>query len=202
MADEHAEQLGPVGQRYAKRIYAAAERMDELIQDLLAYSRLSRVDIEIKPIDLGSIVAAVLSDHKAVVEASGGAVEVNRPLPPVMANRVVLEQIVANLLTNAIKFVGTDRAPHVRIHAERWGGRVRLWFDDNGIGVDPQYRKKIFNVFERLHGQEHFSGTGIGLAIVKKGVERLGGQAGVESNPAGGSRFWVELQQAEERNRG
>jgi signal transduction histidine kinase len=116
------------------------------------------------------------------------------PLPAVRASRPVLGQIVANLLTNAVKFVAPGTAPLVRIAAGERDGRVRLTVEDNGIGIEKPYRERIFNVFERLHGQEHFSGTGIGLAIVRKGAERLGGAAGVEGGDGGGSRFWVELQ--------
>jgi len=195
--EDHADALGPTGQRYAKRIYAAAERMDQLIQDLLAYSRLSRADLELKRVDLGALVDATVQDHRAVIDAAGGRVTVERPFPDVTGNRAILGQIVANLLTNALKFVEEGKAPLVRIRAERQDDRVRLCVEDNGIGVDPEYRERIFNVFERLHGQEHYSGTGIGLAIVRKGAERLGGTAGVEPGPEGGSRFWVELPAAD-----
>lgn len=198
LREEHAGGLGETGQRYATRIYAAAERMDQLIQDLLAYSRLGRVDLELRQVELEAVVEASLGDHRAVLDAAGAEVTVERPLPAVLGNRAVLSQIVGNLLTNAAKFVAKGTAPHIRVRAEREAGRVCLWVEDNGIGIEDEYRERVFNVFERLHGQEYYSGTGIGLAVVKKGAERLDGRAGMEPNPAGGSRFWVELPAARE----
>ncbi len=191
--EDYAPDMGAEAARYARRISAAAERMDLLIQDLLAYSRLSRADLELKRVDLDGVVDAVLQDHRAVLEAAGAEVDVDRPLPLVRGARSVLGQIVGNLLTNAIKFVAPGITPRVHIHAARRGALVRLCVEDNGIGVEEEYRERIFNVFERLHGQEHYGGTGIGLAIVKKGAERLGGRAGVEPGERGGSRFWVDL---------
>jgi signal transduction histidine kinase len=113
-----------------------------------------------------------------------------------MAHRGTLVRVVANLLSNAVKFVEPGKAPMVRVSTEPRGGRVRLWVEDNGIGLKPEHRERIFRVFERLHGVEKYPGTGIGLAIVRKGMERMGGAAGVESGPGNGSRFWVELDRA------
>jgi signal transduction histidine kinase len=113
----------------------------------------------------------------------------------VLAHRAVLGQIVTNLLGNAVKFTRPDAPPRVR--GERGHGRVRLWVEDNGIGIAPEHHERIFRAFERLHGMQQYPGTGIGLAIVQKGATRLGGQAGVESEPGAGSRFWVELAEAE-----
>jgi signal transduction histidine kinase len=133
--------------------------------------------------------------------ALGGAraeVAVRRPMPRVLASRVVLGWILANLLSNAAKFTLPGRPARIRAWAEkRPGERVRLWVEDKGIGLAPEHLGRVFNVFERPHGQESFPGTGIGLAIVRKGAERLGGAAGVESDgPGRGSRFWVDLQAA------
>jgi signal transduction histidine kinase len=108
-----------------------------------------------------------------------------------------LVQIVTNLVTNAVKFVDPGTAPEVRIRAVTTPGGVRLSVEDNGIGIPPEHRERIFRIFERLHGVEAYPGTGVGLAIVRKGAERLGGQAGVESTPGRGSAFWVELRDAE-----
>jgi signal transduction histidine kinase len=136
-----------------------------------------------------------------------------------MAHRTTLFQVVANLLSNAIKFVAPDVQPQVRIWVEeREEGKVgdgeiasgetssaiadtphkwvRLSVEDNGIGIAPEHQERIFRVFERLHGTETYAGTGIGLAIVRKGMERLGGRAGLESQPNQGSRFWIELPKA------
>ena len=132
------------------------------------------------------------------VRDSHAQVEVEGPLPPVIGHRPTLVQVVTNLLSNAVKFVPPGVPPKVRVRAERRGELVRLWVEDNGIGLAPEHRDRIFKVFERLHGEETYPGTGIGLAIVKKGVERTGGRAGVESDDGRGSRFWVELPRARE----
>lgn len=119
-------------------------------------------------------------------------------LPPVMAHYATLVQVVANLLTNAAKFVAPDTRPEVAVWAEACGVWARLWVADNGIGIAPEHRERIFGVFERLHGVETYPGTGIGLAIVRKGMERLGGRVGLESTVGGGSRFWIDLPPAGE----
>lgn len=193
LRDEHAEQLGERGRAYATRIYMAAERMDQLIQDLLAYSRLSRVDLDLKTVELETVIDQVLADHAAMISAEQATVVVERPMPAVRGARAVLIQIVANLLTNALKFVPRGRKPHVILRTQTRGERVCLYVEDEGIGIEDEFRSRIFNVFERLHGQEHYTGTGIGLAIVRKAAERLGGAAGVDPRDGGGSRFWVEL---------
>ena len=105
----------------------------------------------------------------------------------------MLGQVVGNLVSNAIKFVPNERQPRVQIRAEDTGDSVRLWVEDNGIGIAPEHRERIFRIFERLHGMETYPGTGIGLALVQKGVDRLGGRVGVESVEGAGSRFWIEL---------
>jgi signal transduction histidine kinase len=104
--------------------------------------------------------------------------------------------VITNLISNALKFAKTGERPQIRIWSEPRDGSVRLWVEDNGIGMSMENTKKIFGVFERLHPMDKYPGTGIGLAIVHKGVERMGGRAGVESEPGKGSRFWIELPQA------
>ena len=102
-------------------------------------------------------------------------------------------QMLANLVGNSLKYVEKEIRPRVRIWAEEYPDSVRLWIQDNGIGIASEHQERIFHVFERLHGPEHYPGTGIGLAIVRKGAERMGGQVGVQSQPGQGSRFWVQL---------
>ena len=118
---------------------------------------------------------------------------VERPLPHVMGHYVTLAQAVINLLANGLKFVAPGVRPQVQVWAEERDDRVCLRLRDNGIGIAPEYQERIFRIFERLHGPDTYAGTGIGLSIVRKGVERMGGQVGVESAPDQGSTFWVEL---------
>jgi signal transduction histidine kinase len=121
-------------------------------------------------------------------------VKVSPDLPVVRAHRVALVQAVANLLANGLKFVPPGRVPALSVRAERENGMTRLWVEDNGIGIDAAHHERVFGVFERLHHSENYPGTGIGLAIVRKSVERMGGRVGVVSAAGEGSRFWIELE--------
>jgi signal transduction histidine kinase len=120
-------------------------------------------------------------------------VRLGRPLGWVHGHPPMLAQVVANLVSNGVKFVSSGTSPLVSITTEKRDGSVRLWVEDNGIGIAPEFQERIFGVFERLHREEEYPGTGIGLAIVRKAVERMGGLTGVESRPGQGSRFWIEL---------
>jgi len=197
LLEDYSDQLDDLGQEYAQRIVAAASRMEALIQDLLAYSRLSRVELRLHPVDLTAVLMEVLTQLKLQLQESQASIKVERPLPQVLGHFSTLVQIVMNLLSNAIKFVPSGDTPQVRVWAEKRGDWVRLWVEDNGIGIASEHQQRIFRVFERLHGVEVYPGTGIGLAIVRKGAERLGGRVGVESQPHQGSSFWVELSQAD-----
>ena len=114
-------------------------------------------------------------------------------LPAHTADEGTIENALDNLIGNALKFGKPETPPRIRVWADEGVGTVRLWVEDNGIGIDPRYQERIFWVFERLHDRDVYEGTGIGLAMVKKGVERMGGRVGVESEPGVGSRFWIEL---------
>lgn len=193
LLEDYGEQLDEVGRDYATRIVSASRRMDDLIQDLLAYSRLSRTEVELRAIDLDRIVhstAAVIGD---LLPPGGARFEIASPIPAVIGHSGVLSQVLQNLLGNAVKFVPPGTLPHVRVSTEASNGRVVLAVEDNGIGIPAEYQERIFRVFERLHPLEAYPGTGIGLAIVRKGVERLGGRCGVSSREGHGSRFWIDL---------
>jgi PAS domain S-box-containing protein len=194
LAEDYADSLDETGREYLGRIDDGATRLDLLIQDLLAYSRLSQEEFRLERVDLDAVVDQALEQLAAAVSASGARVDISRPLPCVRGHHRVLVQVVANLLSNAIKFVAPGAAPQIRLHGQAAGGRVRLQLEDNGIGIAREHQGRVFEVFQRLHGMTQYAGTGIGLAIVKKGVERLGGSVGVVSEPGAGSRFWIELE--------
>jgi signal transduction histidine kinase len=196
LLEDYGPRLDSTGHDYAQRIVTASRHMDALIQDLLAYSRLGRADIALHPVSLEGVVDEACGPLETALKARGGAIVVERPLGRVLAHRAVLGQIVTNLLTNALKFTRPDTPPRIHVRSETATGRVRLWVEDNGIGIAPEHRERIFRAFERLHGGQQYPGTGIGLAIVQKGAVRLGGRAGVESEVGAGSRFWVELREA------
>ncbi len=184
------------GKDYGERIIAAAERMDELIRDLLAYGRLAHMEVVCRKLDLEPQVDWVLAKMAPEIEAKHAEIIVERPLPSVWANPAILNEILTNLLSNALKFVSPNVNPRIHIFGESSRGKVRFSIRDNGIGIEEVHHEKIFNVFGCLHGPGVYPGTGIGLAIVRKGVERMNGVVGVESRPGQGSRFWVELPDA------
>jgi signal transduction histidine kinase len=202
MIEDCGDQLDPLGRDYALRICAAAERMDILVQELLVYSRLSRADLRLQPIDLAVIMADVLTQLEISLSEQQAQVVVEQPLAHVLAHYATLAHVISNLITNAVKFVHPGTTPHIRLWTEivhrddEPGEWVRLWVEDNGIGIAPENLDRIFQIFERLHGIEAYPGSGIGLAMVRKGVNRMGGYVGVESQLGHGSRFWLELPKA------
>ena len=198
LSEDFGANLGPEGQHYTKRIAAAAMRMEDLIQDILAYSRLAKEQVSVRPESLEADLNQVLADLAPTIAATDATIRVQRPLPEVQSNRAVLRQVLNNLIANGVKFVRPGEKPILLIHAERRSGYVRLWVEDNGIGIAPEHRRRIFDPFQRLHGIESYPGTGIGLAIVRRAVTRMGGSCGVESEPGQGSRFWIELRAAEQ----
>jgi signal transduction histidine kinase len=171
--------------------------MDGLIQDLLSYSRLGRAELELEPVSLQSIAADVLEQIRLDLLERKASVSVEGPLFMVMGHRLTLTQILINLITNAVKFVAPGVHPRVCVTAEAIGPNVRLWVEDNGIGIAPEHQERIFRVFERLNKAEAYPGTGIGLAIVRRAMERMRGRVGVESEVGKGSRFWIELPRSE-----
>jgi PAS domain S-box-containing protein len=208
LLEDYSDRLDEEGLYCTERIVQAAQEMDTLILDLLDYSRLSGTKIQLQPISLNAIVTEVLSRLQDSIDAKHAQIVVASPLPDVVGHYTTLNQVLTNLLTNALKFTRPDVEPQIRLWAEEFGdiredeedaggweglGWVRLWVEDNGIGIEPRFQEQIFQVFERLHSAEIYPGTGIGLAIVRKGIERMGGRVGVESLVGQGSRFWVEL---------
>jgi PAS domain S-box-containing protein len=191
--EDAGDRLGPEERDYLTRITAAADRMDALVQGLLAYSRLSRDTFVPEAIDLAGILRDVQDQFDMELRDAGAELVVEPGSLQVLGHSASLRQVIANLVSNAAKFVAPGHPPRIRIVSEERGDRVRVWVEDNGIGVAPADRTRIFKVFEKLHDPETYPGTGIGLAIVKRAVEKMGGEVGVESRPPQGSRFWVEL---------
>lgn len=193
VVEEVGQQLSPQVQDYLKRILNAAQRMDTIINDLLAYSRMSRTQMQIAELPLEPLINEVLVLQQAQIQHANAKVIVDSPLPSVQADRTGLFQSLSNLIANALKFTVAGRPPVIRIRAETLAGRIRLWIEDNGIGIDPQHHERIFKLFERLHPASEYPGTGIGLSLVRKAVLRMGATCGVESSPGAGSRFWIDF---------
>jgi signal transduction histidine kinase len=180
--------------RYISRIETIARRVDTMVSDLLEFARLSRAEIAIETV----AVADAIMDMRTMLhtEASHANAELNVEAPEglrIKAHRPTLVQALTNLVSNAVKFVAPDVKPVVVVRVQQLGSTARISIEDNGIGIPESAQGRIFNVFERLHGEEEYPGTGVGLAIVKKGVERMGGAVGVTSKPGAGSTFQVEL---------
>jgi PAS domain S-box-containing protein len=189
--------LPPSAREYARRIMEATSRMENLIKDLLAYSKLTRSEIPLEPLLLDQVVEEALRDCDAELRERKARVRVEGPLPCVRGHLVTLVQVVINLVSNAAKFVAPGQVPEIRIWGETRGDKARIWIEDNGIGIEAAHQERIFRIFERLNRVEDYPGTGVGLAIVRKAMARMGGESGLVSDGRNGSRFWVELLRAE-----
>ena len=195
LVEEHSANLNQQGRDFANHINSSAQKMDRLLADLLAFSRISQQKIALGPVELATTVAGALAGCETELRASHANIENCPPWPAVLAHAATLRQVLVNLIGNAVKFV-EGRVPRVRLHAtERPGGVVRIWVEDNGIGIPAEFHDRIFQVFQRLHTTA-YDGTGIGLAIVQNGMKRMGGRVGLESTPGEGTRFWIELAKA------
>jgi signal transduction histidine kinase len=209
LMDGEASKLGTQGTDYVRRIANSAKRMDTLLQDLLEYSRIARVSMPPGTVDLDAVVAEIITLREREIQEKHAQIEVKLPLGGVRAHLPTVQQILSNLIDNGLKFVGPGKPPHIRVWAEQLAEenspaqgiengstgqqQLRIWVEDNGIGIEKEFYEKIFGLFERLHPSHAFPGTGLGLAIVRKGVERMNGRVGLESQPGQGSRFWVDL---------
>lgn len=204
LLEEHAAQLDKDGGSYLRRIIASSDRLDRLIQDVLNYSRVVQQDLRMENVDTQKLVEDIIATYPNL-QKPRAEIYIESPLPHVNANSAALTQVISNLLGNAVKFVRPGTLPEVRISAVRkyqktpdgdvaW---VRLEFCDNGIGIPQDAQHRLFAMFQRLNRPELYEGTGMGLAIVRKAVERMGGNLGVDSEENRGSRFWVELKAEE-----
>jgi signal transduction histidine kinase len=192
---ENSETISADGKQTLTRIGNSAEMMGRLIHDLLTYTQLHRSEIPLAKTNLQEVVDRVLQILAPEIRDKNARIEVPIPLPTVTTNFVLIEQILLSLVSNALKFRRENVAPHVRIWAEPGGGSVRLTIQDNGIGIAARHIDRIFQPFQRLDVKTSNDGTGMGLALAKKSIERLGGKIGVDSQLNVGTRFWLELPQ-------
>jgi PAS domain S-box-containing protein len=190
--EDYGERLDAPGREYLDRIVRGSVRMDRLIQDILTYSRLSRREIRLQPVSLDKLVHEIVQQYPEM-RSSHARITIHSPLPDVLAHEPSLSQVISNLLANSIKFVEPGITPEIDVRAEQIVNDVRFSVSDNGIGIKPEYQHRLFGMFERIHPEKNFEGTGIGLAIVRKAVERMDGKVGVESDGIHGSKFWIQL---------
>ena len=197
---DHADKLDGEFKENVGYIIQSASEMAKMTKDILAYSHTSASAFELEPISLESVVSHAVAQLRAEFAQREVQLNIVEPLPYVRGHQTLLEQIVINLLTNAAKFVAPNLRPEIKVWAEPSSSAlpmVRLWIEDNGIGIPPDQQERIFQLFERGHARDEYTGTGIGLAIVRRGIERMGGRIGLESTVGVGSRFWVELSESE-----
>ncbi|HEY8966234.1 MAG TPA: ATP-binding protein [Candidatus Methylacidiphilales bacterium] len=193
LVEDYADHLDEQGKSYLVRINGAAQRLDKLIQDLLAYTRLAREREEPVPVDLDTLVREIVAQYPQF-HAPRAKIEIEGKLHPVLGREAALTQVFSNLFDNSIKFVTPGLHPHIRVWTEELSdGRVRIHLRDNGIGIAPENQERVFKIFEQVHSQKQYGGTGIGLAIVKRAVENMGGNMGLESRLREGTLFWIEL---------
>lgn len=186
------------GKEFASRIIKAANTMNELITDLLNYSRIGRKKVDLIPILLSKIIEDVLKQHENEIKTSKTKISLEKIDCNILGQHSLVSQIIENLVSNALKFRKPEIDLTIKIWTEDYGDKIRFYIKDNGIGIDEEYFTKIFLVFERLHSTEKYPGTGIGLATVKKTTELLDGEVGVISTLGEGSIFWVDFIKAEE----
>ncbi|HYO42638.1 MAG TPA: ATP-binding protein [Candidatus Limnocylindrales bacterium] len=193
LAKRGADRLDERSRHYLDNIIEAGERMSQLIEELLEYSRLGRSHVQAEPVLLGPVLHRIRQAMAGRIKATHGALMVVEPLAVPVADPVLLERMLVNLLDNAFLYRRAGVAPVVTVSAVRHGRRVTLAVDDNGIGIPAEYREKVFEPFVRLHGADEYPGTGIGLAMVRKAAALLDSAVRVESTVGAGSTFSLDL---------
>ena len=192
LEEDYGEGLDETARRYLSTIRTSATRMGELIDDLLAYSRIEHRAIERGPVRLGSLLALLLGDLQDEIESRGLTVTEDLALPEVIGEREGLREALANLLSNAVKFTPPGGAA-LTVRSYREGGEAVIAVADGGIGFDMKHHDRIFGIFERLHRTEEYPGTGVGLAIVRRVADRHGGRAWAQSTLGSGSTFFIAI---------
>ena len=192
LLQEYGERVDDQGKEFLQRIASAAQRQDKLIQDVLAYHHYVRNEFPLAPVNLDQLVGGIVGMY-ANLQPPKVSIEIRKPLGWVLAHETLLTQCVSALLDNAAKFVAPGVKPEILIFTEKTADKVKLWIQDNGIGISSESFPKLFDIFYKFHHQDEYPGTGIGLPLAKKALERMQGSIGVESEVGKGSRFWIAL---------
>jgi PAS domain S-box-containing protein len=193
LMEDYSSSLNEEGRHYLERISHSARYMDAMLHDLLEYSRLTLADLPVLNLDLEHELGEVLLSIESEIKARKAEITIDLEANRAMAHPATFRQVFWNLVSNALKFVPPERAPRIRVVGEAKDNLVTISVFDNGIGIPAEHCSRVFNLFERLHRDPNYPGTGVGLAIVRRAIERMGGHVGVESTPNEGSRFWVQL---------
>jgi PAS domain S-box-containing protein len=196
LQEDYAEKMDEQARNYLDRIVRAGQRMDRLMQDLLTYTRVSRREMPFQIIALKTLVPEIILQYPEM-QSPQAEIHIRQPLAPAIGHEPSLAQALSNLLANAVKFVRPGTRADIVIWTERIGSVVRLYLQDHGIGIRPDQQARLFGMFERAVSDKDYEGTGIGLAIVRKALERMNGKVGLQSDGTTGSTFWLELPAAE-----
>ncbi len=193
LVDEYSSKLDEQGVKYLQQIMRSTIRLDNLIRDVLSYTKIVHSRLPMERVDLDRLVRDIVETYPNG-QPIKPQIQIKGALPAVLGNQALLTQCVSNLLSNGAKFVLAGTTPHLEIWAEEWEqSLIRVWFKDNGLGIAPENHDRIFRMFERIYPATEYEGTGIGLTIVRKAVERMGAQVGFDSELGNGSSFWIEL---------
>jgi two-component system sensor histidine kinase/response regulator len=192
LLSDHAGSLSAPGQRLLNNVRAGAQRMERLIEDLLSFSRLGRQPLSKQPVQIDQLARQVIEEHRDSLDGRDVDIRID-PAPVCAGDASLLKQVLANLLTNAIKFTRDRKPARIEVGSRTEGNDVVFHVRDNGAGFDMKYASKLFGVFQRLHSSEEFEGTGIGLSIVQRIVQRHGGRVWAEAQPGQGATFFFSL---------
>lgn len=193
VVESESANLTPRGRECLNKVLFASQRMDILIQDLLNYARTGRGAVRAVPVPLAPLLQQLECTFNRQIASNRARFQVTRPLATPLGDPILIQQILTNLVDNALKYRCRERVPEVKLSSTANGQHVVLQVADNGIGIAPEYRDKIFQMFQRLHSEREYPGTGVGLAIVAKAARAMGGTIDVESSPGHGSTFKVRL---------
>jgi len=193
LSEDYADKLDEEGMQFLKNVRHATAQMNQLIEDLLAYSRMERRDLQSATVDLRALVDQLVAEKAHDVETGRIGISVDLPFQFMTADRESLRQVLGNYIDNAIKFSPKDEKGLVTVGGQEDNHSWTIWVKDNGIGFDPKYTDRIFTIFQRLHRAEDYPGTGVGLAIVQKAVARMGGRVWAESTSGQGATFFIEI---------
>jgi PAS domain S-box-containing protein len=193
LVDDYSAKLDEQGVNYLHQIMRSAIRLDHLIQDVLSYTRILHAKLPMEAVDLDRLVRDMVASFPNG-QPIKPEISIKGTLPSVVGNEALLAQCVSNLLSNGAKFVSAGTTPELEVSAETLeDASIRVWFKDNGIGIAAENHERIFRLFERIHPATEYEGTGIGLTIVRKAIDRMGAQVGFDSELGHGSQFWMQF---------
>jgi signal transduction histidine kinase len=197
LREEYCDGVSETALHYLRRVEDAAGRIQNVLEFLQTFAALGRSRVNRLPVLLDDAVPVMVERFEDQIAASGATIRIENGLPEVLADPVLLDMVLSNLISNALKYTQPGTSPRVDVRAELSDTHVRLQVCDHGIGIAPEAQRRVWQPFVRLHGEELFEGTGLGLPIALRAAELMGGEMGLVSAPGKGSCFWLELPRAD-----